>query len=325
MTCCSRRRNNIRKRIFEIVEVAEKGDIISLIYDILMITAIVASLFPLAFKKAYDPNKVEVDYDPDNNNSQQQNLDQTNIKKENPTLENPTLSHVFLVIDIITACLFIIDYILRLITADFKLKCKSYKSFIKYPFTFWAIIDLLSILPSITLLDDRLKMVRIFIMMRTFKIIRVFKTFRYSNSITIITDVIKSSKDALIAVCTLAFGYILVSALIIFNVEEEKFPSFFEAVYWATVSLTTVGYGDIYPESRSGRIIAMISSLCGIALVALPSGVITAGYLESLNERNKNKFKMSSSSSSVTLATDTQSADITTVGRTNSYRETREI
>ncbi|ORX87244.1 voltage-gated potassium channel [Anaeromyces robustus] len=304
-----RRKRNIRKRIFEIIEVAEKGDLLSLIYDITMITTIVVSLFPLAFKKNYDPtvNQIET-----NEMDKQSNDNQA---------ETNLLQKIFLIIDIVSACLFILDYVLRLITADYKLKNKSFMSFIKYPFTLWAIIDLISILPSITLIDDRLKMLRIFIMLRTLKIIRVFKTFRYSNSITIISDVIKSSKNALTAVCTLAFGYILVSALIIFNVEENTFDSFFMAVYWATVSLTTVGYGDIYPTTTLGRIIAMISSLCGIALVALPSGIITAGYLESLNERSKNKIR---ESSSVTLTADVPSEDITTIGRSDSYHA-REI
>ncbi len=61
------------------------------------------------------------------------------------------------------------------------------------------------------------------------------------------------------------------------------------AVYWATVSLTTVGYGDIYPVSIAGRVITMISSIFGIAVVALPAGIITAGYMEALQEEKGNK------------------------------------
>ena len=70
-----------------------------------------------------------------------------------------------------------------------------------------------------------------------------------------------------------------------FTVEAESFDSFFEAVYWATMSLTTVGYGDIYPVSFMGRAITMISSLMGIAIIALPSSIITAGYIRELNRR----------------------------------------
>ena len=85
-------------------------------------------------------------------------------------------------------------------------------------------------------------------------------------------------------VCVLAVGYIFISALVIFNVEPETFNNFFDAIYWATVSLTTVGYGDIYAVSMAGKFITMISSVFGIAIVALPAGIITAGYMEELNK-----------------------------------------
>ncbi len=82
----------------------------------------------------------------------------------------------------------------------------------------------------------------------------------------------------------MAIGYIIISALIIFNIEGDSFETFFDAIYWATVSLTTVGYGDIYPITTAGRIITMISSIFGIAIVALPAGIITAGYMDALND-----------------------------------------
>ena len=93
----------------------------------------------------------------------------------------------------------------------------------------------------------------------------------------------KSSKNSLIAVCALASGYIVVSALVIYNVEPDSFETFFDAIYWATVSLTTVGYGDIYPVTTLGRLITMASSVFGIAIVALPAGIITAGYMNEIN------------------------------------------
>lgn len=148
-----------------------------------------------------------------------------------------------------------------------------------------ALIDLVSILPSLTLLNKGVKVLRIFRMFRAMKVFRILKTMRYSKSIQIISQVISSSRDSLVAVCILAAGYILVSALIIFNVEPDTFDTFFDAIYWATVSLTTVGYGDIYPLSTLGRIITMISSVFGIAIVALPAGIITAGYMNELEKR----------------------------------------
>ena len=86
-----------------------------------------------------------------------------------------------------------------------------------------------------------------------------------------------------------------VTALIMFNAEEDinpetgqyLFDSFFEAFYWAACTLTTVGYGDLYPISSTGRIISIISSMIGIAVIALPSGIITAGYMEELRRRSR--------------------------------------
>ena len=91
----------------------------------------------------------------------------------------------------------------------------------------------------------------------------------------------------------IAVFYIFVTAIIMFNVENgnnsidgsEKFDSFFDAVYWATSTLTTVGYGDIHPLSDFGRVVSMISALFGIAIIALPSGVITASYLDEIKKQ----------------------------------------
>lgn len=243
----------MRKRIYEIIEVSEEGDKLSFGYDLLMLCAIIISIVPLAFKQSIS---------------------------------------FFFVTDVITTILFIIDYFLRLITADYKLGDNRATAFVKYPFTPWAIIDLISILPTLTVLNSGFKLLRLFRIFRTFRVFRVFKAFRYSKSFAIIVNVIKNSKNALLAVCTLAIGYILVSALVIFNVESDSFATFFDAIYWATVSLTTVGYGDIYPVTTAGRIITMISSIFGIAIVALPAGIITAGYMDELQ---KGKDKDSSS------------------------------
>ena len=119
------------------------------------------------------------------------------------------------------------------------------------------------------------------------RVFRVFKAARYSKSMEIIGNVIKNSSSALAAVGTLAVLYVLISALTVFNVEPDTFNDFFEAIYWATVSLTTVGYGDIYPVTDVGKFVAMVSSVFGIAIVALPAGIITAGYMAEI-EKTKN-------------------------------------
>ena len=177
-----------------------------------------------------------------------------------------------------------------MITADLKLN-KSVLSFFTYPITPLAIIDLLSILPSLTNLNSSFKLLKLFRLLRALKVLRTFKFLRYSKSFEIIVSVFKKQKRVLSAVATMAIAYVLVSALVIYNVEPESFGSFFDAIYWATVSLTTVGYGDIYPVTTIGRIVTMISSVFGIAIIALPSGVITAGYLSEVNKENETEEK----------------------------------
>lgn len=119
-------------------------------------------------------------------------------------------------------------------------------------------------------------------MIRMFRIFRIVKAFRYSKNIALLIRVLHRVKDSLVAMCYLAGAYIFISALIIFNVEPDSFERFFDALYWATVSLTSVGYGDIYAVSTVGRIVTMISAVFGIAVVAMPAGIITAGMLDEL-------------------------------------------
>lgn len=150
-----------------------------------------------------------------------------------------------------------------------------------------AIIDLISILPSLTVLSQGFKLLRLLRMFRALRVFRAFKLFRYSKNAQIIANIFKKQKGPLCYVLILALGYIVISALVVFNVEPDSFNTIFDAIYWATVSLTTMGYGDIYPVTEIGRIVTMISSLFGIAIVALPAGIITAGYMDELGSISK--------------------------------------
>lgn len=241
----------MRKRLFEIIETGDYKDRLSRIYDIYMLVVIVVSVIPLW------------------------------THKENT---------LFILIDTITCALFVVDYILRWATADFKLKRGIY-SFVLYPFTVMALIDLISILPSLSILQKGFKLFKLFRLFRTFKVFRIFKIVRYSKSINMIINVFKKQKDSLLVVCGFAMAYIIISALVIFNAEPQTFSTMFDAIYWATISLTTVGYGDVYATSEIGKIITMISSVIGIAIVALPASIIIAGYQEELKNYKEEKKK----------------------------------
>ena len=234
-----------------IFDIVEAGseDWVSQAYDVCMIAVIVVSLVPLAFKYT---------------------------------------TPLFWTIERVAVCVFILDYLLRWGTADLKLK-KGMKSFLVYPFTFMAIIDLLSILPVLTVLNEGFRSLRVLRLFTTMRVLRVFKILRYSRNINIIVRVFRKQKDALIVVGWLVVGYIFVTALVVFNMEPRTFNDFFHALYWATISLTTVGYGDVYPMSTTGRFITMLSSVVGVAVIALPSSILTVGYLAEITEEKEEK------------------------------------
>ena len=257
----------MRKRIFEVIEVAREDDRVSAVYDAFMIVMIVLSLVPLLFKET-----------------------------------RPILA----VFDHVAVIVFILDYLLRWATADYKFGRPGVLSFLRYPFSLMAIIDLLSILPSLTVLNAGFKVLRMLRMMRAMRVLRVLKAVRYSKSLRIIGDVLKEAKEPLIAVATLAIAYIFVSALVIFNAEPDSFRDFFEALYWATVLLTTVGFGDITPVTVIGRVVAMCSSIFGIAIVALPSAIITAGYMRQIGLKSKE----AASSEALPLGKTEEAADV---------------
>ena len=192
--------------------------------------------------------------------------------------------------DRISVTAFIIDYLLRWMTADIKMpKYPKWKAFVLYPFTPMAVIDLLSIIPSFTFFNRAFKLLRL---PRLLKILRIARFFRYSKNLEILFRVLHKERRILATVFMLAIAYIFTTALIMFNLEEsELFHDFFDALYWATTTLTTVGYGDIYPGSDLGRLISMLSAIIGVAIIALPSGVITASYLDELREAKKEKEK----------------------------------
>ena len=244
----------LKNRIFNLINRDRKGMWASRLYDWYMLIMIVASIIPLMFVEDYP---------------------------------------IFKVLEIVTVTAFIIDYILRWYTSTIQLK-RGWVSYLIYPFTPMAIIDLLSILPGLNLISPTFKLLRL---TRLLKIVRLLKVFRYSDKISMFLRVLQKERQVLLSVLMLALFYIFITALVMFNAEphinpetgEVTFASFFDALYWATVTLTTVGYGDLCPVTDIGRVVSMLSSLFGVAIIALPSGVITASYLEELREYRKKR------------------------------------
>lgn len=243
-----------RNYIFDIIEKDSQNNVVSKVYDAFMLLSIILSILPLMF-----------------------------------TAELPW----FKLTDKVTTIVFIVDYLLRWMTADFKLNKKGW-SFVAYPFTPMSIIDMMSILPGLNVLSPAFKLFRL---SRIFRVFRLLKLLRYTDKVRLFLNVIKKEKNVLFSVLVIAVFYIFLTALIMFNAEPrinpktgtETFSSFFDALYWATVTLTTVGYGDLCPVTDLGRFISMLSSLFGVAIIALPSGVITASYLDELRDLKESK------------------------------------
>ena len=193
-----------------------------------------------------------------------------------PMMFRGALSMWMQTLESITVYILFFDYILRWMTHDFRMKNHSVWAFFIYPFTPLAIMDIAGILPTLGLLPPTFMILRV---------LRLVKLAQYSQSCRRVMNVFRSQAKTLCSVLIIAIAYIFISALVMFVHEPaDNFPTFFDALYWATTALTTVGYGDIYPATQIGRFISMVSSLLGIAVIAMPAGIVTAGFMEELNK-----------------------------------------
>lgn len=240
---------DVKKRIYEVIEVSSVGDKSSRAYDIMITAAVIVGLLPMT------------------------------LKGENVYTR---------IIELFTSAIFIGDYLARVYTADYKMGFKSIKAYIAYVLTPLAILDLLSIVPVIALIIPVSGFIRL---LKLFRFFRIFKLIRYSKHMIVIANVIRKVKSQLLAVLILILVYIFVSAMLVFQLEPDLFNTFFDALYWATISITTIGYGDISPVTPIGRMITMVSALVGMAVIALPTGIITAAYMNEIT-RKKSKYEL---------------------------------
>ncbi len=187
--------------------------------------------------------------------------------------------YLFSVFEVFSIIVFTIEYILRVIASPPKLK---------FIFSPMGIIDLISILPFyfpfIFSLD--LRVLRI---LRLFRLLRVFKLIRYSKSLQLITDVLVETKAELAVTIFFAFILLLLSSTLMYYVENfaqpEKFSSIIESLWWAVATLTTVGYGDVYPITGLGKFLSAIIAIIGIGFIALPTGIISSAFVDKVKEQ----------------------------------------
>ncbi len=241
-----------RKRIFDIITIGNTNDFPSRAFDILLVVTIFLNV-TVTFMQTFE--------------------------------ELASLSIVFSIIEGVTVTLFCIEYFLRILTADFLYPNVSKgKAIVKFLFSFDGIVDLLTILPLVPLYG--------FIAFRILRVVRIFHLFRINatlDSFNIIALVIKDKWKQIVSSLIIILIFMLASSLGIYSVEHETqpdaFPNAFSGIWWSVSALLTVGYGDIYPITVAGKIMGIFIAFLGVGLVAIPTGIISAGFVEQYSFR----------------------------------------
>ena len=192
--------------------------------------------------------------------------------------EDPHASH-FILLDSVFFGLFSIEYILRVYVAE-----PRKRDFI---FSFYGIIDLLAILPSLVLLPG----FRVLRILRFLRIFRIFKATRFILAVDRLTEALSEIRRELLALVILSLMLVYLAACGIHyferKVQPEAFGSILDSMWWAIVTLTTVGYGDVYPITPGGKIFTALVTLIGVGLIAIPSGLLASVLTEARVERKK--------------------------------------
>lgn len=250
----------IKKRTFEIIEYSEKGDLASKIFDFFIVSLIILNIAIII-------------------------IDTFRIPKE--------LSKALKYIELVSVIIFTIEYALRVWTADLlRPNLSPFKARLRYIFSFMAMIDLLAILPFyipyIIPLD-----LRVLRALRIIRLLRLFKLNRYTTALKTVGSVFKAKSSELLSSLLVVLILMIISAVLMYNIESraqpEAFDNAFSSFWWAVATLTTVGYGDIYPVTIVGKILSAIIALLGIALVAVPTGIIASGFTDQLQKERESK------------------------------------
>lgn len=242
----------IKKRIFKIIQIGYMGDLPSVIFDVVIAISILANLF-LVFFETFDSSK--------------------------PFL--PILGKI----ELVTVIIFTLEYILRLWTADLLYPNEHVKSHAVFNFviSLYGLVDLFSFLPYWLPVVFPAGIVA-FRMLRVVRILRLFRINAYYDAFNVINDVIKEKRSQILSALIIIVMMTLASSLIMYSLEHEAqpevFANAFSGIWWAVSTLLTVGYGDIYPVTTLGRIVGIMLAFLGVGIVAIPTGIISAGFVE---------------------------------------------
>ncbi|MCL4378712.1 MAG: ion transporter [Actinobacteria bacterium] len=253
----------IRHRIYHIIEKAEPGDIPSKIFNIFIISLIFLNVVAIILESV---KSISSNY-----------------------------AYIFYIFDVISVVIFSVEYVLRLWTCIVDNRYKGrIKGRIKYIFTPLALVDLFAVLPFYIpfIISIDLRFLRI---IRLVRIFRIFKFGRYFDSLQTLGRVIRKKKAELLVTLFVVVLLLIIAASLIYEFEREaqpeKFSNIPESMWWAIITLTTVGYGDIYPVTILGKTLSAFIAILGIGLFALPAGIISSGMISELHDKKKKSKK----------------------------------
>ena len=200
------------------------------------------------------------------------------------------------VVETASSIAFTVEYLLRMWVSDIEYSDSNpFVARIRYFFSFLALIDLFAILPFYLpfFLGGEMRVLKAIRLIRVF---RIFKFGRYTGAMQIIGTVFKRKSHQLVSSMVVIFILMVIASVLIYNVENKAQPDVFQnafsGLWWAVATFTTVGYGDIFPITALGKILSALIAMLGIGLVAVPTGIISAGFIE-LSEKKEKEIESS--------------------------------
>lgn len=246
-----RQSSSVKKRIFDVIQIGNKTDLISTTFDVVISVLIFLSI-GVTFLQTFD--------------------------------ELAAIRPFLAVIEFATIIVFLVEYLLRLWTAVYLYPDKTaWRATISFAVSFYGIVDLLTIVSFFVpfLFSNG------FVALKMLRVIRILRLFRLNTSydaFNVITDVLRDKRDQIISSVALILMLMFMSSLCMYSLEHEaqpeNFSNAFSGIWWSVSTLLTVGYGDIYPITIGGRIMAIVFAFLGVGMVAIPTGIISAGFVE---------------------------------------------
>lgn len=214
--------------------------------------------------------------------------------------------------EVVTIAIFTIEYLLRLIVADRKLA---------FAFSFFGLVDLLAILPFYISLGFDLRSVRAF---RLLRLLRVFKLARYNKAIQRFHRALLIAREEIVLFLFATAILLYLAAVGIYHFEHdaqpEEFASVFHSLWWAVVTLTTVGYGDVYPATVGGRMFTFFVLLVGLGVVSIPAGLVASALSKAREFEEEEEAQALADAEALEAA---ESTDLTTENTKDTEKEKR--